>query len=159
MSAKKILLYSFTVSVFISFNFIKRLTANLDYFKDWGIYDIAMDVLFLFFAWVIIFVVCFGLSRLIKNHSLRRAMFVSVAAIAFIFVLINIKDEFLAFLYKYTQTYFYRNLKSFYFSLFPQPEEQNGKMFFKYGLFSVTGVFFVIFIYKLSFKNWDINKG
>ena len=79
-------------------------------------------------------------------------MFVSVAAIAFIFVLINIKDEFLAFLYKYTQTYFYRNLKSFYFSLFPQPEEQNGKMFFKYGLFSVTGVFFVIFIYKLSFK-------
>ncbi|MDO8555210.1 MAG: sulfatase-like hydrolase/transferase [bacterium] len=152
MSAKKILLYSFTVSVFLSFNFIKRLTANLDYFKDWGIYDIAVDVLFLFFVWVVVFLVCFGLSRLIKNNSLRRAVFVSIATIAFIFVLINIKDEFLAFLYKYTQTDFYRNLKSFYFSLFPQPEEQNGKMFFKYGLFSVTGVFFVIFVYKLSFK-------
>lgn len=152
MSAKKILLYSFTVSVFVSFNFIKRLTANLDYFKDWGIYDIAMDVLFLFFVWIIVFLICLGLTHLIKNCLLRRVVFVSVATIAFVFVLINTKDEFLAFLYKYTQMGFYHNLKSFYFSFFSQPEEQNGKMFFRYFLFSLAGVFFVSFIYKLSIK-------
>jgi len=159
MRIRNLLLYSFVVAVFIAFKFIAHLTPTLEYFKSRDAYDIALDASFFLIVWLAVFCFSLLLSYFIKKDRTRRIIFCLILTSAFIFLLLNLKEDILAFLYKYTQTELYRNLKEFYFSLFPFPEEENAKKFFKIILvvfgagFSALGIYLSVKISPKRAKN------
>lgn len=85
-----LLLYSFVITILLSYKFLTKLTPKLAYFLSRSHLEVALDFLFLVAVWLAIFFILFLLNSLIKERF-KMLVFWVIGVFSALFAIINSK--------------------------------------------------------------------